>query len=119
VEAVSNWGGEAATEKAFRPDDCWALRRGKVNQVKDAASPLRCNHVKGFPANGYLCAPLAAQGETLGVLYLELPGAASSGAASDPARFLERQITAVGERLWRWRTCGFARHYCGNPFATR
>ena len=98
VEAVSVWGADAATEKAFAPDGCWALRRGKANLVKDAGSPMRCNHVLGFPKNGYLCAPLAAQGETLGVLYLEFPPGDSSGNA-DPVRVLERQVTAVGERL--------------------
>ncbi len=98
VEAVSVWGADAATEKAFAPDGCWALRRGKVNHVKDAASPMRCNHVRGFPKNGYLCAPLAAQGETLGVLYLEFPSGDSSR-NTDPVKVLERQVTAVGERL--------------------
>jgi diguanylate cyclase (GGDEF)-like protein/PAS domain S-box-containing protein len=103
VEAVSVWGGEIATEKAFGPDDCWALRRGKTHRVKDSASPLRCAHVKGPPpADGYLCVPLAAQGETLGVLYLEYASASaapSSGATADPMAILERQATAVGERL--------------------
>ncbi len=98
VEAVSVWGADAATEKAFAPDGCWALRRGKVNQVKDTTSPMRCNHVLGFPKNGYLCAPLAAQGETLGVLYLEFASGDPSG-NNDPVRLLERQGTAVGERL--------------------
>jgi diguanylate cyclase (GGDEF)-like protein len=99
VEAVSVWGANAATEKAFAPDGCWALRRGKANLVKDATSPMRCPHVMGFPKNGYLCAPLAAQGETLGVLYLEFPPSDSSGNAGDLVRVLERQVTAVGERL--------------------
>jgi len=98
VEAVSVWGTDPATERAFGPDHCWALRRGKINRVKDAGSPMRCPHVQGFPADGYLCAPLAAQGETLGVLYLELPPTDSS-AGADPVNVLERQVTAVGERL--------------------
>jgi PAS domain S-box-containing protein len=42
VEAVSVWGTEVTTEKAFKPDDCWALRRGKIHMVKDSTSPLRC-----------------------------------------------------------------------------
>jgi diguanylate cyclase (GGDEF)-like protein len=98
VEAVSVWGGEVGTEKAFGPDDCWALRRGKAQRVTNSASPLRCAHVTGLPANGYLCIPLAAQGETLGVLYLEC-APASSAATVDPITNLERQATAVGERL--------------------
>jgi diguanylate cyclase (GGDEF)-like protein/PAS domain S-box-containing protein len=102
VEAVSVWGAGLATEKTFNPDDCWALRRGKTHCVKDSPSPLRCGHVKASPSNGYLCVPLAAQGETLGVLYLECPPAStapSSVAAADPMEILERQASAVGERL--------------------
>lgn len=101
VEGVSVWGAEVATETAFRPDDCWALRRGKTNRVKDSTSSLRCAHVKGLPPGGYLCVPLVAQGETMGVLYLECKPAASgsSAGASDPTAILELQATAVGERL--------------------
>ena len=71
VETVAAWGGTNITEKVFSLDDCWALRRGKIHSVSNAASPLRCAHVRGSLAGGYLCVPLAAQGETLGVLCLE------------------------------------------------
>ena len=50
------------------PDDCWVLRRGKIQVVRDSVSPIRCARVKGLPAGGYLPIPLAAQGETLGML---------------------------------------------------
>src|SRR5262249_30240954 len=33
VEAVASWGEASVTEKAFRPDECWALRRGKIHRV--------------------------------------------------------------------------------------
>jgi diguanylate cyclase (GGDEF)-like protein len=101
VEAVALWGDTPATEKAFRPDDCWALRRGKVHRVADSRSSLRCAHVTGTPANGYVCVPLAAQGETLGVLYLEYPdeAAASSPIPQDQMKALDRQASAVGERI--------------------
>jgi diguanylate cyclase (GGDEF)-like protein/PAS domain S-box-containing protein len=102
VEAVAIWGDGPATEKAFRPDDCWALRRGKVHRVEDSRSSLRCAHVGGAPPNGYLCVPLAAQGETLGVLYLEYPdssAAPSSVPPEDEMRVLDRQASAVGEQI--------------------
>jgi diguanylate cyclase (GGDEF)-like protein/PAS domain S-box-containing protein len=100
VEAVAMWG-RTGTEGAFPPEDCWALRRGKIHRVKDSASPLRCVHVKGLPAHGYLCVPLAAQGETLGMLYLECSSASAAefGQARAPMDRLERQATNVGERL--------------------
>jgi len=102
VEAVAFWGEAPGTDKTFRPDDCWALRRGKTNKVKNCDSPLRCAHVSGAPAGGYLCVPLAAQGETLGVLYMECPpqtAKALPGASEDGFEVLGRQAAAVGERI--------------------
>jgi diguanylate cyclase (GGDEF)-like protein/PAS domain S-box-containing protein len=102
VEAVAAWGGAPATEKKFAPDDCWALRRGKVHRVNDAASPLRCAHVSGSLAAGYLCVPLAAQGETLGVLCLENTSQSpnpSLGSPEAPMEALARRASAVAERI--------------------
>jgi diguanylate cyclase (GGDEF)-like protein/PAS domain S-box-containing protein len=102
VEMVASWGNVLDTEKAFRPDDCWALRRGKIHRVKDPASPLRCAHASKSLANGYVCVPLAAQGETLGVLYVENvsePAGSAVETGPDQMGFLERQATAVGERI--------------------
>ena len=101
VEAVASWG-TLATEMTFRPEDCWALRRGKLQHVYDGRATLRCAHVTGATSDGYLCVPLAAQGETLGVLYLEcLPPDPNAVPASGvhPAEVLARQAVAVGERI--------------------
>jgi len=102
VEAVTTWGDVLATEKTFAPDNCWALRRGKVHLVNDSTSALKCTHVSGSPVAGYLCVPLAAQGETLGVLYLEYssqPANRSHGLGEDQMEALGRQARAVGERI--------------------
>jgi diguanylate cyclase (GGDEF)-like protein/PAS domain S-box-containing protein len=102
VEMVAGWGEFSGTEKVFGPDDCWALRRGKLHSVKNSGSPLRCAHVDSTFDGGYLCLPLAAQGETLGVLYIEdLSEQSNSDEESRTARrqFLERQASAVAERI--------------------
>ena len=102
VEAVAAWGSAPTTEKTFAPDDCWALRRGRIHRVNDAASPLRCAHVSRSLAGGYLCVPLAAQGETLGVLCLENPSPSpnpSLGSPEDPMDALARQAAAAAERI--------------------
>jgi diguanylate cyclase (GGDEF)-like protein/PAS domain S-box-containing protein len=96
VETVATWGDHLSTDKTFAPDDCWALRRGRIHTVAESMSPLRCAHVKGEVQNGHLCLPLAAQGETLGVLYLEGFGGNS---ADDPIERVTQQATAVGERI--------------------
>ena len=97
VEAVAVWGDQVATEKALGPTIAGRCG-GKAQRVANSASPLRCAHVTGVPTNGYLCVPLAAQGETLGMLYLECASASSAGTV-DPMTDLERKATAVGERL--------------------
>jgi len=102
VEATSEWGDDLGTERTFRPDDCWALRRGKMHGVNESLSSPRCAHVKGVPEAGYLCVPLAAQGETLGVLYLESKAGKASlqgDGRKDELEELGRKATAAGERI--------------------
>lgn len=70
VEATTVWGDIPAAEEVFDPDDCWALRRTKINLVDTQHSTLKCAHVKGSTQGGYLCLPLFAQGETFGILHL-------------------------------------------------
>jgi diguanylate cyclase (GGDEF)-like protein len=102
VEAVAIWGESLGTEKEFNPISCWALRRGKTHLVRDSESPIRCGHVHGRLPGGYACVPLTAQGETLGVLYLESSSRAPDTARAESAAEIEalsRQTTAVGERI--------------------
>jgi diguanylate cyclase (GGDEF)-like protein/PAS domain S-box-containing protein len=70
VETVARWGDEAAIVSAFALGDCWAMRRGHPHEVADRQGGLVCRHFLGQPATGYLCVPLAVQGETLGLLCL-------------------------------------------------
>jgi diguanylate cyclase (GGDEF)-like protein/PAS domain S-box-containing protein len=96
VESVASWGASISPESSFPPDQCWALRRGKVHVVEDATSPLRCGHVAQVGVVSHICVPLAAQGETLGVLCLAGAGA---GREAPTGEALGRQAMVVGERL--------------------
>jgi diguanylate cyclase (GGDEF)-like protein len=102
VETMAIWNACSSTEQVFGPEDCWALRRGKIQVVTDINSVLKCAHVRGSLA-GHLCVPLAAQGETLGVLYIEdsvpVGLGSSSGAPGLPRENLERLAISVGERI--------------------
>jgi diguanylate cyclase (GGDEF)-like protein/PAS domain S-box-containing protein len=101
VEAVATWGDGSTTERTFAPESCWALRRGKIHSVDSSASPMRCKHVDPDSGSGYVCVPLAAQGETLGVLCLMLRPAAkaSQNEIDEQLLALKRQGGAVGERI--------------------
>jgi diguanylate cyclase (GGDEF)-like protein/PAS domain S-box-containing protein len=73
VEAVAVWGDASSLERVFAPDECWALRRGRVHWVEDSSLGLLCKHLPHPSPEGYLCVPMMAQSEALGVLYLSQP----------------------------------------------
>jgi diguanylate cyclase (GGDEF)-like protein len=101
VEVVARWGEPALAETFFEPQDCWGLRRGRVNKMLAGDSPLYCAHI-GPTRPGYaMCVPMMAQGETLGVLYLD--SGQSEGEQSQVAFKLseseERMVKTLAEHL--------------------
>jgi len=71
VEAITHWGKSLSGEKKFLPEDCQAMREGKIHIVIDC-SPESCHrHLSGVSGRSSLCAPLLSQGETIGVLHLQ------------------------------------------------
>ncbi|BAY47944.1 diguanylate cyclase with PAS/PAC and GAF sensors [Scytonema sp. HK-05] len=74
VEAVATWGpAPFPSQELFAPDECWALRRGRIHHTTKAHSKLRCSHIHSdsAPASS-LCISMTAQGKAMGVLYLSL-----------------------------------------------
>jgi len=71
VEVISHWGDVLQSESDFHPQDCWALRRGRLHTCEQHQSGLRCQHVpKNQAIATTLCIPMIAQSETLGLFYL-------------------------------------------------
>ncbi|MBM4443228.1 MAG: diguanylate cyclase [Candidatus Rokubacteria bacterium] len=71
VEARAVWGAPASPDWAvFKPEECWALRRGRMHVVEATTEGLLCSHLPTPAPAAYLCIPLIAQGESLGLLYL-------------------------------------------------
>jgi len=73
VEAVAQWGDTEKAKLTFTPNECWALRRGRVHWVEDTRVGLLCNHLQTPPPRGYLCVPMMAQSEAVGILHLAQP----------------------------------------------
>ena len=71
VEAVVTWGESFAGEHVFAPGECWALRRGQVYLVESTRSGPVCEHVGKPGPPSYMCVPMMAHGESLGVLHLQ------------------------------------------------
>jgi diguanylate cyclase (GGDEF)-like protein len=98
IEAMASWGPRPMDDLVFAPDQCWALRNGQSHGVADAQSGVRCGHLPSPPPAAYVCTPLMAQGETLGVLYIGAPTAEGMGSqgSGDAKR---RLIEAVAAQL--------------------
>jgi diguanylate cyclase (GGDEF)-like protein/PAS domain S-box-containing protein len=101
VEPVAVWGNPAMGEPTFAPDECWALRSGRVHAVEDPHSRLVCRHLSDLLTGGSLCVPMMAQGEALGILHLQGgSGALSlSSASAAPADSLRQLAVTVAEHL--------------------
>jgi diguanylate cyclase (GGDEF)-like protein/PAS domain S-box-containing protein len=73
VESAAVWGDPELAEHSFPPPECWALRRGRIHWVENAHSGMICKHVHHPAQDGYMCIPMMAQSEALGVLHLMQP----------------------------------------------
>jgi diguanylate cyclase (GGDEF)-like protein len=73
LDSVAVWGSASVTQGPFAPDTCWALRRGAAHLVQPDNFALLCGHVDPTSRAGHLCVPLVGQGESLGVLYVQIP----------------------------------------------
>lgn len=93
---AAHWGRHTLlAESVFAPEDCWALRRGQAYPLAGSNAGFVCKHVHwpnaDDPAASYLCVPLAAQGEIVGVLTFDGPDA--------PTAAERRLALAAGEQL--------------------
>jgi diguanylate cyclase (GGDEF)-like protein len=98
VEAQSTWG-DPPGEAVFRPDDCMALRRGQVQLISDPSKALVCRHIDNSQPRISLCAPLMAQGETLGVLILLFPFRAEPAETTGLSEAERRIPIAAAEQM--------------------
>ena len=82
VDTVCNWGEVPSLGKVFAPDECWAIRRGKSYFFEIGGSTPVCQHVGNAIPRATFCLPLMAQGEALGILYMEAMSEEHSGEIS-------------------------------------
>jgi diguanylate cyclase (GGDEF)-like protein/PAS domain S-box-containing protein len=99
AERVSGWGqnpGEIS-ELELLPNECWGLRRGRLHLVTDPDEGPVCTHVHETLQGGYICAPLIAQGESVGLLHLREDG--NPGRAGRVFSDFEALALAIAEHI--------------------
>jgi diguanylate cyclase (GGDEF)-like protein/PAS domain S-box-containing protein len=70
TEVIGLWAKCQLPSKELEPSACWALRTGHPHLVTAGDLTAPCAHAAGVK-NTYLCIPILAQGETLGILHLQ------------------------------------------------
>jgi diguanylate cyclase (GGDEF)-like protein/PAS domain S-box-containing protein len=70
VEVAGQWHDCQLPVASFEPESCWALRTGHPHLVLAGDSAARCGHAAGVES-AYLCVPILAQGEALGILHIQ------------------------------------------------
>jgi diguanylate cyclase (GGDEF)-like protein len=98
LDVAASWGETSARQGPFSPESCWALRKGRAHVVQSGNFSLLCSHLD--PASGacHICVPMAAQGESLGVL--SITESAPEGAV-DPRRLerMQELATLLAEQI--------------------
>jgi diguanylate cyclase (GGDEF)-like protein len=80
VENVASWSIDqrpSCITEIFPPDACCGLRSGQFRWHAPGASQIDCNHFIGEAPTCYLCVPLVAHGDTIGILFVDCPTAAA------------------------------------------
>ncbi len=70
AEVIGSWSDCRLPALVFEPASCWALRTGLPHLVLAGDSTAPCAHAEGVK-NTYLCTPILAQGETLGIVHFQ------------------------------------------------
>jgi diguanylate cyclase (GGDEF)-like protein len=76
VEVVSSWqtsGEDNGIEDLYPPESCCGLRSGQPRWRQPGVSEIHCTHFSQGPPERYLCMPIVAHGNTLGMVYVQCP----------------------------------------------
>ena len=70
VEVVSSWGS-VNLDDFSPPDNCCGLRSGQPRWRQPGISEIHCTHFSGSAPDRYLCRPIVAHGNTIGIVYVQ------------------------------------------------
>ncbi len=73
LEGKCNWN-TIDLHHTIAADSCWALRRGRSYEFQTDGLCFMCEHVEahqhGVPVEEYICVPIVAHGDTVGLLHI-------------------------------------------------
>lgn len=94
LEGACNWH-DGKLEDEIRPDDCWGLRRGRAYTFGANEIDFACSHADDTGKQGYVCIPIVAHGDTIGLMHLVSDGFSSRGGESTSTGVEERKLALM------------------------
>jgi diguanylate cyclase (GGDEF)-like protein/PAS domain S-box-containing protein len=98
LERVVQWGAEQIWAPTINLDSCMSLRRGRSHTIDHTSSSIYCSNLETTSHMPYICVPLTAQSEVLGVLRLGSSSADATRTARDRERW-QRLAVMVADNL--------------------
>jgi len=95
METVISWG-EMALEDCHPPESCCSLRSGQPRWREPERSEIQCGHFGKERPDRYVCVPVLAHGDTLGLLYIQFPHAESMALARHRVLALRQLLQLTG-----------------------
>jgi len=101
LTVYASWGKSEGGCDSFKPENCWALRRGRTHAVLDPQTDVICGHVGEHHKTGpYVCIPLVVQGDLLGLIWTTLADQGSSGTGLEAGMAGKQQLAvALSEQI--------------------
>ncbi|WP_416464145.1 diguanylate cyclase [Sphingomonas sp. VDB2] len=94
-----DWLSPAQSRIEFPPSACWALRRGQTHRPTGDMVDIPCEHLGVSESVSTICIPLAAQSESIGMLYYEEPIDSNADHLERTGKYLEMLAENVGLAL--------------------
>lgn len=99
VEVDGTWNGSTALVDGFVPDACCGLRSGRMRWRRPGQSEVHCTHFSGKAPENYICLPLVAHGETLGMVYVECTSSGVAAMVDANLRALQQMVELASIRI--------------------
>jgi diguanylate cyclase (GGDEF)-like protein len=96
VQAAA-WSAPMTSMPEFAPEECCGVRSGRFHYWSGQDGDVACQHVTTAGLSAYVCLPLVAQGETVGLIYLE--GIRQGAARLEPGQLSHLQVFAENVAL--------------------
>jgi len=99
VEVEATWNSATSLQDGFPPDACCGLRSGRMRWRRPSQSEVHCKHFTGSAPENYICLPLVAHGETLGMVYVECGSAGIAAMVDANLRALQQMVELASIRI--------------------